>query len=45
MPFVEEVDKVAKAAEAVTSHWKTWAYAAVFVGAALLVLVIIFKLL
>ena len=45
MPFTEEVDKAAKATDAVVSHWKTWAYGAVFVGAAILIVVILFKVL
>jgi hypothetical protein len=45
MPFTEEVDKVAKATEAITSHWKVWAYAAVFIGAAILILIVLFKVL
>jgi hypothetical protein len=44
-PFTEEVDKVAKAADAITSRWKVWAYAALFIGAVILALIVLFKVL
>lgn len=44
MPFVDETNKVASAVDAVTSHWKTWAIAGVFVLAAALVIYIVVKI-
>ena len=43
MPFTDEVDKVAKATEAVTFWWKIWGMAVVCIGAVVLLLSIFLK--
>jgi hypothetical protein len=42
-PFIDEVDKVARATEAVTSRWKIWGVGIICIGAVLLLLVVAFK--
>ena len=43
MPFVDETDKVGKAVDAVTSRWKTWAVAGLFIVAVIFAIVAVVK--
>ena len=43
MPFNEEVDKVAAASNAITSRWKIWAMAGLFILAVAIAVVAVVK--